>query len=416
MELGKYHHDLLCRIADVVSAPRDRLAEELSSLLASVLEHRTLALLAADASGGWTSWYGERRFPDELSRLELDRLRREAPEAQTVTRKVLNTGGHRRAVLQAVSRNGALLVLADPGPADADALVLDIWNIVAVQVQSRADEASAAYLHDARVSAGERLSALTALADEYSTTLESVLAVLRSSHVDDRAARRQAEALATEGLVELRAAGDRVRTLSEEPVATAFVRLQHELRPVMRHRDIAVQFVEPPLDGRPLPGEVARGARAAVRGVILAIADLAGVTRVRVQWDCDGTHLLINIRDDGPGREQDAAALEQSVQQRMHALAAELSVEHTAGWGTEMSMAIPLDPPRTLVAASVTGDLRPREVEVLQLLVAGYRNRAIASELNISENTVKFHVSRILHALGVGSRAEAIAAVHAERA
>ena len=99
----------------------------------------------------------------------------------------------------------------------------------------------------------------------------------------------------------LRTASDRVRTFTEEPVTTAFERLRDDLRPLVRYRDIDVQFVEPPVDGRALPSEIAHGARAVVRGSILALVDRHDVSRVRVQWDCDGTNLLINVRDDGPG-------------------------------------------------------------------------------------------------------------------
>ncbi|WP_345409919.1 response regulator transcription factor [Nonomuraea salmonea] len=37
-------------------------------------------------------------------------------------------------------------------------------------------------------------------------------------------------------------------------------------------------------------------------------------------------------------------------------------------------------------------------------MALGHRNRAIAARLNISENTVKFHVANILGKLGVSSR------------
>lgn len=55
------------------------------------------------------------------------------------------------------------------------------------------------------------------------------------------------------------------------------------------------------------------------------------------------------------------------------------------------------------------GELSTREVEVLRLLVAGASNKAIAAKLNLSENTVKTHISRIFDKLGVQSRAEAVA-------
>ena len=179
--------------------------------------------------------------------------------------------------------------------------MLQLWNIVALRVQELADAASPDYLQLARATSSVRMEALTELADEYSTTLESVLAALRTAALDDRAARRTATNLAAEGMVHLRTASDRVRTFTEEPVTTAFERLRDDLRPLVRYRDIDVQFVEPPVDGRALPSEIAHGARAVVRGSILALGRPARRRRVRVQWDCDGKNLLINVRDDGPG-------------------------------------------------------------------------------------------------------------------
>ena len=41
-------------------------------------------------------------------------------------------------------------------------------------------------------------------------------------------------------------------------------------------------------------------------------------------------------------------------------------------------------------------DLSPRENEVLKLIAMGYSNREIASELRITESTVKSHLSRVM--------------------
>jgi DNA-binding CsgD family transcriptional regulator len=219
-----------------------------------------------------------------------------------------------------------------------------------------------------------------------------------------------ATAIAAEGLVHLRTASDRVRTYTEEPVTTAFERLRDDLRPLVRFRELDVQFVEPPVDGRPLPSEVAHGARAVVRGSILALIDNVEVGRVRVQWDCDGTNLLIDMRDDGGGDIADDSIQLQLVHRRVHALGGRLTVNATPGWGTEMSIVIPLDPPHPASGdAFAAWDLRPREAQVLELLAAGRRNRDIAKELSISENTVKFHVASVYRKLAVQTRAEATA-------
>lgn len=55
--------------------------------------------------------------------------------------------------------------------------------------------------------------------------------------------------------------------------------------------------------------------------------------------------------------------------------------------------------------------LTDRQADVLRLLMQGKSNKAICRDLGLAEGTVKIHVTAILRALGVGSRAEAIAAL-----
>ena len=52
--------------------------------------------------------------------------------------------------------------------------------------------------------------------------------------------------------------------------------------------------------------------------------------------------------------------------------------------------------------------LTPRETEILELLAQGLANKQIALELEISEHTVKFHVSSIYAKLGATNRMEAV--------
>jgi len=71
---------------------------------------------------------------------------------------------------------------------------------------------------------------------------------------------------------------------------------------------------------------------------------------------------------------------------------------------------------RVLTLVRRTGNLRQaellseRELQVLRCLAHGLTTSQIATELFISENTVKTHVRHILEKLEVGNRAEAVAA------
>jgi len=55
--------------------------------------------------------------------------------------------------------------------------------------------------------------------------------------------------------------------------------------------------------------------------------------------------------------------------------------------------------------------LSPRQTEVLSLLVEGVANKGIARELDISEATVKSHISAILYQFGVATRTQVVVAM-----
>jgi DNA-binding NarL/FixJ family response regulator len=69
-----------------------------------------------------------------------------------------------------------------------------------------------------------------------------------------------------------------------------------------------------------------------------------------------------------------------------------------------------LPPPvsRALFSRIPNSELSPREREVLSLIVRGRSNREIASDLGITEATVKCHVSVILMRLNVSDRTQAV--------
>lgn len=49
-------------------------------------------------------------------------------------------------------------------------------------------------------------------------------------------------------------------------------------------------------------------------------------------------------------------------------------------------------------------DLTPRELEILQLVIAGKTNKEIANEVFISQKTVEFHLEHIYSRIGIRTR------------
>ena len=60
------------------------------------------------------------------------------------------------------------------------------------------------------------------------------------------------------------------------------------------------------------------------------------------------------------------------------------------------------------VAPGLVEHLTSRELEVLTMLAAGRSNQAIASQLVVTLDTVKKHVSHVLGKLGAANRTEAV--------
>jgi DNA-binding CsgD family transcriptional regulator/signal transduction histidine kinase len=257
-----------------------------------------------------------------------------------------------------------------------------------------------------RLAAAEHARTVAEQADRHALTLESVLAVLRSSRVTDAAARAEAVEIASAALVDLRTVTDQQRSTLLEPVTGAFSRLRADLRPLVRFGDLDVQFVEPPATGRALPGDVAHAARAIVRTAVLALVDDGAAKRVRIQWDCDGRNLLMQLRDDGSGTLDVHDDAMRPIAQRVVTLDGRVQVASTPGWGSVLDISLPLDPRPTDVDAVDDGDLTPRERDVLRLVATGVGNREIAEGLGISVNTVKYHVANLLRKHGARTRAE----------
>jgi DNA-binding NarL/FixJ family response regulator len=125
------------------------------------------------------------------------------------------------------------------------------------------------------------------------------------------------------------------------------------------------------------PGERAR-LRAALAGAAVEIVGEAAT--------------LAEARD----QEADALVLtEQTVASSQRRERVERAAAGARGWGSAHTLD-DVDP------------LTPREIQVLALLGEGLPNKAIAARLEISDQTVKFHVSSICGKLGAANRTEAV--------
>jgi DNA-binding NarL/FixJ family response regulator len=138
--------------------------------------------------------------------------------------------------------------------------------------------------------------------------------------------------------------------------------------------------------------------------------------REALDWASAGGAVVLLLRN--PAGESIAEALREGVKavlpEGLAATEIAAAIEAAAaglvvldGMGAEMLV-------RAAVPASGGGvkplaeSLTPREIEVLRLVAVGLGNKEIATRLEISEHTVKFHVASLMGKLGAASRTEAV--------
>ncbi|CRK49281.1 LuxR family transcriptional regulator [Rhodococcus sp. RD6.2] len=404
--------DRLDALRGVLVGPLPDIGRRFSALVGQAVPHSALVIFTRECTGRPRKVAGDVRIVEKVTVAELDRLRTDLGPARADSsirfRGTAVLGGREHPVHAILDRTDTLLVLVPRGKSDVDAeLLADQFAIVALGIQLQVRHASPAYLAESRAASAERARTVAELTEAHAATLETILATLRSPDLDDTRARITARESATSALIGLRTAVDLHREMAEEAVTTAFARLRGELRALVP-TGVVVEFVDPPVGGRGLPGEVAHAARAVVRGAVLGLVVQPDLRRVRVAWDCDGANLLIDVRDDGRGA-VDLGELDRQVRPRIETLGGTYESESTPGWGSRLSATLPLDHTEAGEGRHALSVLGPREVEVLEHLVAGRRNRVIAERLQVSESTVKFHVAAVLRKLEVGTRGEAAA-------
>jgi DNA-binding NarL/FixJ family response regulator len=142
------------------------------------------------------------------------------------------------------------------------------------------------------------------------------------------------------------------------------------------------------MEMQPLDGiESTRAIRARYDDVEIVVLTSFGETeRVRAALEAGASGYLL--------KDTDVDRIAAAVRAARHG---DMQLDATLG----RSLVIPTESPRH------DAELTAREADVLRLLGEGYANKAIASELGISERTTRTHVSRILAKLQLTSRTQA---------
>ncbi|MGV9265977.1 LuxR C-terminal-related transcriptional regulator [Kitasatospora sp. NPDC003701] len=411
--------DVLAQAVDILRAPRPNILPRFSRLLADLVPHTAVAQLSGVCTHSPTNAFGPTGLAGRIASLELAHLAEAVTPGRPWQGEAVLAGRPRPAVAVAAApagSNGALLVLVRPSaellPDRPLAVLQQLWELVTTHSHHRAADAAPVHAAASRASAGARARAIAELSGAHASALSAILAPLRSAALDDATARRSATELAVGALLDLRAGAELDRTLSEEPAATAFARLADELRPLLRHSPVRLDLLPPAAGERSVPADTAHAARAAVRATVLTMMEQDGLTRLHVSWQFVADGVRAVVRDDGPGLLTADALAAHRTSDRITALAGRLAVDAVPGWGTTVTVDLPLTEPAATGGPDPLAGLQPRELDVLDQLARGRRNREIARALLISESTVKFHVANILAKLGVSSRGEAAALAH----
>lgn len=139
----------------------------------------------------------------------------------------------------------------------------------------------------------------------------------------------------------------------------------------------------------------------------LRLPDLSGTEAIRA-IRAENPHARIVALSTFAGDEEIHLALEAGALAYLVKTVEAQELVHTIRKVAAGQRHVPPDLAARLASRSPRSHLSPRELDVLKLMVSGKRNREIAAQLDISEGTVKIHVSNVLIKLGVADRTEAV--------
>jgi DNA-binding CsgD family transcriptional regulator/signal transduction histidine kinase len=421
---------LLSAVAELATATTEELAERARAAITPVLPHQALVIVAPGAESlpvriaapdelrqrlaaiHWPSLFtGEIATEDGAARVAF-------PDAVAGLRPaawVAGPGGSAIALIVGSQHH------LEIGPAQ-DWIARLVATLVAAHEHAFAQAPSAKTLAFSHAISQERDRVRWELVSRHAATLTALLKTLRVAAQNGSRATPPGVAmaidLASQALLEVNASDKRHDTSLTQPLSSAFAETEAELRTIVRAEEqrLIIGLQDP--DRRMVPRAIARAAGIVSRVGVLNATAHPGADKLRVHWRASEESLTVTIADNGEGFEHDDPELREELHQldhRVASLGGEVHFDSTPRWGTTVTCTLPLRSltvvPETPAAGRIA-NLRPREREVLELMVGGMRNREIAERLFITIRTVKFHVSNILRKLEVESRTDVIILAH----
>lgn len=417
-------------LSALVTASAVDVADRARTALTPLLAHDALVLVAPAAAELPVQIAGSRGLSEGLSAIDWRRAIEDGvvpPDGEATRLRLTGIdGGLELAGWTATAgRVSISLILAarsriEPTPAAERAAML-VAMLVAVRMRRVDDDPSPGTLAFSRAVSRERERVRAELNTRHAATLSGILQTLRSATwaggsrsappaVSESIDRASHALLDLEALNALHDEADRV------PLQKTFVDTEIEVRGIVHAARLRVLADLDARDEVQIPRAIAQAARFVTAGAALRAARDSGGDRLRVLWRLTDSTLTVIVADNGAGLlGTEPSGLLAELERRIGGLGAVLEFDSRSHWGTMLTCRLPLHDsaasPET-PAVKRLADLRDREREVLELMIAGLRNREIAERLFISVRTVKFHVSNVLRKLDVDSRTAAIALAH----
>lgn len=169
--------------------------------------------------------------------------------------------------------------------------------------------------------------------------------------------------------------------------------------------EFTVQPIEPAELAKPLPGEVVLMGSHGMGSVFDAIATLRSLrpgVKIILSSAVNTDEAMLRAISTGVKGYIDEAAPADLYKRALRV------VQEGSIWAPRRVLATFVEratsDPKKRTATAGTVSVSERELQVLELLVAGRTNKEIGAELGIEERTVKMHVSRLMQKAGVDNR------------